>query len=61
MVRSSLPETKGRFPTSRQRGAGISLIEFTNASAEVRERFPAPVGSVFCVLTLINARQLDGR
>lgn len=47
-----------RLGASRQPPDGflIGLIEMTNATAEVRARFPGAVGTTFCILTVMNMR-----
>ena len=35
------------------------LIEITNPPQDVREKFPVPVGKVFCSLSFINVRRFD--
>ena len=50
---------KKEIPEEPTEGVNIALIEITNPPAEVREKFPVPVGKVFCSLSFINVRKFD--
>jgi len=52
---------KKEIPEQPTEGVNVALIEITNPPPEVREKFPVPVGKVFCSLSFINVRRFDGR
>ena len=52
---------KKDIPDEPTEGVTVALIEVTNPPSEVREKFPAPVGKVFCSLSFINVRRFDAR
>lgn len=54
-------QTKEQLPDEPTEGMLVALIEITNPPAEVRQKFPVPLGSVFCSLSFINLRRFDAR
>jgi len=52
---------KEQLPDEPTEGMAVVLIEITNPPAEVREKFPMLLGSVFCTLAFIDLRRFDGR
>jgi len=52
---------KKEIPEEPTEGVNVALIEITNPPAEVREKFPVPVGKVFCSLSFINVRRFDAQ
>ncbi len=52
---------KKDIPDEPIEGVNVALIEITNPPPEVREKFPVPVGKVFCSLSFINVRRFDAR
>lgn len=54
-------QTKEQLPDEPTEGMLVALIEITNPPAEVRQKFPVSLGSVFCSLSFINLRRFDAR
>ena len=52
---------KKEIPEEPTDGVNVALIEITDPPPEVREKFPVPVGKVFCSLSFINVRRFDAR
>jgi hypothetical protein len=52
---------KAEIPDEATDGVTVALIEITNPPPEVRQKFPVPVGKVFCSLSFINVRRFDAR
>jgi len=52
---------KREIPDEPTEGIAVALMEIVNPPAEVRQQYPVPLGSVFCLLTFINMRRFAAR